>query len=174
MLIGSDQALDCPRPADMLERAIGQRQVAWDRADPVDTSTKIVVLGLLEALSTVDERLAELAGAAETARAALSNWRILARARTSVVFMNDAGNVAQLPLELVRVLAKGGTLNADVSEGERTVCFHRGGELVAEIPKSLAVNLTRLLERQAWETHKSPGDGSQSHVSAGNPSGRES
>ncbi|MGH7295621.1 MAG: hypothetical protein ACRELB_11835, partial [Polyangiaceae bacterium] len=149
-----------PHVPEFQNLPFGKGAAIWDCLDPSDLTTKMFAAGLQLEIEAVQDRLDEVEAALpvlaeieqkyEVARAAERAWRPMIQARTSVVFRNDAGDVATMSVDLVRLIASKGTFDGDVVAKPEAVQFRTAGEVIAEIPKTLFVSLEKILETSQW------------------------
>jgi len=152
-----------PSALEFLRRVRDKPVPVWDPCSEVDLTTKIYCAGIQLELEVLKARLDEIETKYEVARAAERNWRQMLQERTRIVFRSDAGDVAKLPVDLVRVIAAKGTFDGEVVAKAKTVVFVSGGKTLAEIPKSLFVCLGRILE--TYDAATARGSKSQSRDS---------
>ncbi len=154
-----------PRVFEFLRRGLGDAAQIWDPDDQSDVTTKLLVAGVQLEVEALKARFDEIHTKYEVARAAERHWRPMLRAKASVVFRNDAGQVARMPADLVALVAQGGTFDGDVLERSKSVAFVREGKVISEIPKTLFVCLERLL--QSYDVTTARGSKPQSRSSRG-------
>ncbi len=141
-----------PGVAAALRRASGNPAQVWDPDDGTDLTNKILCAGLQTEIEQLEARFETIEEKFEVVTAAERSWRPMLQARSHVVFRNDAGDVAKMPVDLVEVIATAGTLDGDIAERGRNVVFTHADEEIAEIPKELFVVLERILESSRWNT----------------------
>ena len=106
-------------------------------------------------VSELEEAREDTAKRSELVRASERSWRIRCRSRNVIVMGDDTGEIAEIPIDLARIIARGNSLDAVVVKDGDFVLFQRGEEVLAEIPASLWVVLDKVLERFPWD---SPGN----------------
>jgi hypothetical protein len=125
---------------------------------------------LMGRVEKLEEQAKEIAQKADLARAAERGWKALHEAREHVIFRSDAGQIARLPVNLVRLLARNRPIDLAVTQGKdgQTIRYttgegqgEPGDDVVGEIPKSLWVVLEKVLNGTVWS--KPPARESQSH-----------
>ncbi|MFC1706809.1 hypothetical protein ACFL59_08315 [Planctomycetota bacterium] len=143
-----------PHAVGFLTRALGEPTHIWDTDNTSDITTKLLCSGLQLELEALQEQLSSIEEKYQVARAAERGWKPMLQARTSVVFRNDASDIATMPIDLVRLIAAKGNFDGEVVAKQSTIAFKNGRKVVAEVPKTLFVCLEKILETSAWNTRK--------------------
>ncbi|MFC1707116.1 hypothetical protein ACFL59_09920 [Planctomycetota bacterium] len=143
-----------PHATGFRTRALGKPSPIWDTNETPDVTTKLYCAGLQLELEALQEQLSGIEEKYQVARAAERGWKPMLHAKTSVVFRNDAGDVATMPIDLVRLVAAKGNFDGEVVAHQNTIAFKNGRKVIAEIPKTLFVCLEKILEASAWSTRK--------------------
>jgi len=102
------------------------------------------------------DEFSDVADKREVVDAAERHWRAVMRARTSLLFRNDAGDLARLPEQLARLIASRGSFDGEVVERGMSVAFLQCDTEVASIPKTLFVCLEDVLADWTWDKGASP------------------
>ncbi len=158
---------------DLATKVFGEPMLSFDLATPGIATNTLLCVVLRERVRRLELAIETIEAQAKCARAAQERWRALLQAGTHVVFVNDAGETARIPAEIVRLIGEHMPIDVVVTEETEHVLFRQGGSLVAKVPKTLLVSLPDLLERGLWNKPKSSSRRSQSQPSRGNPTGSE-
>ena len=103
---------------------------------------------LEERLAALEDARADVERKAQLAAAGEHAWTVALQARDVLVFRNAAGETAQLPVALARLLARHAALDVEViedDEEDEIVFLGPDDEDLARLPRSLWVSLDRAL-----------------------------
>jgi hypothetical protein len=148
-----------PKVGAMMKRAFGRgAKPVLDSKDRALMTALFYVAGEVEMLlaattriAALEQKLEDIAEKAEVVRAAELDWHAKVPLPDSVLFGNSAGQVAALPLDLLRVYAAKRQLDVTaIVEGKTTVIVKDGERVVVRIPKTLWVCLDKVLDQCSW------------------------
>ena len=146
-IMGLVQILEC---AERLQAELGGAELASleDLGDH-ESEHRVILQVLAERLVAIEAMHREVLDKIRIAQAAEMEWRMAIRARDRVVFINAAGELADIPKLLLDVLAAGRAADVRVEKTEAGVVIddERGERTVVPLP--FLINLPRLLKQ--WE-----------------------
>lgn len=118
------------------------------------------VTALADRVEVLERRVTEAEQRAGVMDAASRSWRVLAQVRDRLLIGTDAGDLAQIPVTVARVLADGRPLDLDAREaGADVELLDRSGRVTTRLSKAALLGVGKAL--QSWQSH---GHG-QSHPS---------
>ncbi len=128
--------------ADPAERTLDE--VAWIQSRVYAAALQLEFEGLRAELQDLRGHAADLA-------AAERDWQPLLRARGNLVLTNGLGTLATLPVDIARLIAQGRAVDVEVQAGPRSHQLLAGGQVVADLPRSLTPHLRRVLGAVDWD-----------------------
>ncbi len=115
-----------------------------------EAENRILIQVLAERLIQAEGELAGVSEKFRIVREAEAAWVLVLRARDKAVFVNQAGETAILPAQLVSVLAAGRAADVQVLIGKGTVTLDDERGSRSSVPLSFFIHLGRVLKQ--WDS----------------------
>ncbi len=122
-----------PRVKEAMDEFFEPPDVQWYGDDVVDLTNK-VLFGLVQLeIEELREALEGLQGR--------RGWRLLLRTNGAIVYQCSSGEIANVPIELADVITSGRPFEGDVEAHGTLLRFSVGGDVLADLPRSLMLEL---------------------------------
>lgn len=126
---------------DAAEEVFDERTSYWDEDAQVDLTNKMCIAVLALRFEKVRKDFDELSTRVKAAMERTRGWQVLVRERHRIVFHNALGDTVAIPTALVDVLARDRSFDGTVVNAGALVRFTQAGKTVADVPKTLLVEL---------------------------------